>query len=339
MKKLSIFLLTLAVVVIILSACSSNDTKNTASANANGQDKVLQYQSTPGQVIYPELAEALGYLGDIKLEKVSDMVGGPESIQLTATGEIDFGWAFNGAIIKSYAQGVKIKSVVGAYGSDENTFVGFYVLEDSDIKTARDLIGKKIGVNILGAHAEFAIKQFLRDNGLTEDEIKQVELVVVPSASAEQILRAGQIDAAQLSGIAKDKALANGGIRPVFKDIDLFGEFTAGEFFFTEKYIKENPDTVKTFVEGVAKAIEWARTTPREEVITKLEEIVSAREGNETTENLKYWKSTGIAEEGGAIAEKEFQVWIDWLVKNGELKEGQVKAEDLYTNEFNPYKK
>ncbi|NSL51891.1 ABC transporter substrate-binding protein [Calidifontibacillus erzurumensis] len=339
MKKLSIFLLTLAVVVIILSACSSNDTKNTASANANGQDKVLQYQSTPGQVIYPELAEALGYLGDIKLEKVSDMVGGPESIQLTATGEIDFGWAFNGAIIKSYAQGVKIKSVVGAYGSDENTFVGFYVLEDSDIKTARDLIGKKIGVNILGAHAEFAIKQFLRDNGLTEDEIKQVELVVVPSASAEQILRAGQIDAAQLSGIAKDKALANGGIRPVFKDIDLFGEFTAGEFFFTEKYIKENPDTVKTFVEGVAKAIEWARTTPREEVIAKLEEIVSAREGNETTENLKYWKSTGIAEEGGAIAEKEFQVWIDWLVKNGELKEGQVKAEDLYTNEFNPYKK
>ncbi|WP_374723756.1 ABC transporter substrate-binding protein [Calidifontibacillus erzurumensis] len=339
MKKLSIFLLTLAVVVIILSACSSNDTKNTASANANGQDKVLQYQSTPGQVIYPELAEALGYLGNIKLEKVSDMVGGPESIQLTATGEIDFGWAFNGAIIKSYAQGVKIKSVVGAYGSDENTFVGFYVLEDSDIKTARDLIGKKIGVNILGAHAEFAIKQFLRDNGLTEDEIKQVELVVVPSASAEQILRAGQIDAAQLSGIAKDKALANGGIRPVFKDIDLFGEFTAGEFFFTEKYIKENPDTVKTFVEGVAKAIEWARTTPREEVIAKLEEIVSAREGNETTENLKYWKSTGIAEEGGAIAEKEFQVWIDWLVKNGELKEGQVKAEDLYTNEFNPYKK
>ena len=75
-------------------------------------------------MLFPELAEALGYFGDIKFEKVSDMVGGPESIQLTATGETDFGSAFNGAIIKSYAQGVKIKSVVGSYGSDEEYLYG-----------------------------------------------------------------------------------------------------------------------------------------------------------------------------------------------------------------------
>jgi len=343
MKKLLLLLLALGLSLTILTACGS-DSEKTAGASgddkgSNGQDKVLQYTGSPGTVSYPELVEALGYLGDLKLDRVSDSTGGPENIQLTATGEIDFGSAFNGAIIKSYAQGVKIKSVIGSYGSDENTFMGFYTLEDSDIKTAKDLIGKKIGVNTLGAHAEFAIKQFLRDNGLTEDEIKKVELVVVPMASAEQILRAGQIDVVQLSGISKDKALENGGIRPVLKDIDLFGEFTAGAYFFTEKYIEENPDTVKTFVEGVAKAIEWARTTPQEEVVAKLEEIVSSREGNEPTENLKYWKSTGIAEKGGVIAEKEFQIWIDWLVQNGELKEGQVKLEDLYTNEFNPFAK
>lgn len=337
MKKQFLLLLTLIMIITVLSACSNVDSGK--KAGASGQDKVLQYQSTPGSVSFAELAEGLGYLGDIKLEKVSDATGGPESIQLTATGETDFGAAFNGAIIKSYAQGVKIKSVLANYGSDENTFIGFYTLEDSDIKTAKDLIGKKIGVNTLGAHAEFAIKQFLRDNGLTEDEIKKVELVVVPSASAEQILRAGQIDVVQLSGIGKERALENGGIRPVFKDTDLFGEFIAGSYFFTEKYIKENPDTVKTFVEGVSKAIEWARTTPREKVIAKFEEIVRAREGNETTENLKYWKSTGIANEGGTIKEKDFQVWIDWLVNSGELKDGQVKAEDLYTNEYNPYAK
>lgn len=337
MKRMGLFLLTLGATVAILTACSSDDLAGTTSAN--GQERILQYQSTPGSVIFPELAETLGYLGDLELEKVSDMVGGPESIQLTATGETDFGSAFNGAIIKSYAQGVNIKSVVGSYGSDENTFYGYYVLEDSDIKTAKDLIGKKIGVNTLGAHSEFAVKQFLNDNGLTEYEIKEVELVVVPGASAEQILRASQIDVVALSGIVKDKALESGGIRPIFKDIDLFGEFTAGAYFFTAKYIEENPDTVKTFVEGVAKAIEWARTTPREEVIAKYEEIILAREGNETPDNLKYWKSTGIAEEGGQIAEKEFQVWIDWLVTNGELKEGQVKVEDVYTNEYNPYAK
>lgn len=339
-KRFSTFLVGVAATAL-LAACSDTggSTDSAETKSEDGQDLVLQYQSTPGSVSFVELAEALEYLGDIELEKVSDSVGGPESIQLTATGEIDFGAAFNGAIIKSYVQGVKIKSVVGNYGSDENTFIGYYTLDDSGIKTAKDLIGKKIGMNTLGAHSEFAVKQFLRDGGLTEDEIQEVELVVVPGASAEQILRAGQIDVVGLSGIGKDKALETGGIYPVFKDIDLFGEFTAGEYFFTEKYIEENPDTVKIFVEGVAKAIEWARTTPREEVITKFEEIVSAREGNETIDNLKFWKSTGIAEEGGQIAEKEFQIWIDWLVESGELKEGQVKLEDLYTNEYNPYAK
>ena len=136
----------------------------------------------------------------------------------------------------------------------------------------------------------------------------------------------------------RDRAIEKGGIVELFKDIEVFGsEFTAGDYFFTEQYIKENPSTVKQFVEGVAKAIDWAQTTPREEVIAQLEEIVKEREGNETTENLKYWKSTGIAENGGVITASEYDVWIDWLVKNGELKEGEVKAEDLYTNEYNPF--
>lgn len=335
-KIWSLFLLLSAIVA--LTGCSTNDATGKATASVS-QDQVLEYQSTPGVVIYPELAEALGYLGDVKLKKVGDMIGGPESIQLTATGETDFGSAFNGAIIKSVAQGVTIKSVVGSYGSDEHTYIGYFTLEDSDIKTAKDLIGKKIGVNILGAHSEFAVKQYLRDNGLTEDDIKQVELIVVPGASAEQILRAGQIDVVALGGTARERAVETGGIRAVFKDIDLFGDFTAGEFFFTAKYMEENPDTVSKFVEGVAKAIEWARETPIEEVVAKYTEIIEAREGDETTANVKYFKSTGIAEEGGVIAEQEFQRWIDWLVKNGELEEGQIKAEDLYTNVYNPYAK
>jgi len=337
MKKYWFFVLALGAVLTVFTSCSNGGT--TGVANTKEQDRILEYQSTPGQVSPPELAEALGYLGDVKLKKVSDNVGGPESIQLTANGEIDFGSSFNGAIIKAYAKGVKIKSVVSSYGSDDHYFIGYYVLEDSDIKTARDFIGKKVGVNILGAHHEFTLKQYLRDNGLTEDEIRQVELVVLPRASAEQALRAGQIDVIALSGIFKDRLEDNGGVRLVFKDTDVFGEFNAGTYFFTEKYIQENPDTVRTFVEGVAKAIEWTKTTPREEVIAMFEKIILAREGNESTENLKYWKSMGISSEGGQIFEKDFDIWIDWLVRNGELQEGQVKAEELFTNDFNPYAK
>lgn len=331
--------ITLLAVVLVAGALLAGCAGGRAEANG-GEDKVLQYNSSPGTVSFPELAEDLGYLGDVKLESIGSTTGGPESIQLTATKQTDFGSAFNGAIIKSVVQNVKIKSVVGSYGSDKDTYIGAYVLESSSIRTAKDFIGKKVGVNTLGAHLEFMTKDYLRLGGLTEKEISQVTLVTVPSGNAEQILRSGQIEVVLLSGVARDRALEKGGLVELFRDIDVYQtEFTAGDYFFTEEYIKNNPNTVRQFVEGVAKAIEWERTTPREEVIKRMESIVEKRDGKDATLNLKYWKSPGIATEGGVITPEEYQRWIDWLVNEGELKEGQLKPEDLYTNEFNPYAK
>ncbi|MEC2075376.1 ABC transporter substrate-binding protein [Metabacillus fastidiosus] len=298
----------------------------------------LKYEGSVGTVTYPELAQDLGYLDPIKLEWIGNTTSGPASIQNAATGETHFGGAFNGAIAKLIASGAPIKSVIGYYGSDEYTFHGFYILEGSPIKNARDLIGKKVGMNTMGAHHEFVLKEYLRQNGLTDDEIKQVTLVVVPPVNTEQALRQKQIDVAVLGGMLRDRALEKGGISKLFSDYDLFGSFTGGSLVFTEKFIKENPNTVSKFVEATAKAIEWAQTTPKEEVIARFESIIEKRGREEDTETIQYWKSSGIAQKGGFIQESEFQVWVDWLEKSGEFKEGQVKLDDLYTNEFNPFK-
>jgi len=326
--------------VVALAGCG-NESKSTASGAGTGGTEYetleLRYQGSVGSVTYPELAEALGYLAPIKLKWIGNTISGPQDIQTAATGQSDFGGAFNGAIVKLISAGAPVKAVIGYYGVDENTYGGFYVLDDSPIKTAKDLIGKKIGVNTLGAHSEFVIKEYLRRNGLTEDEIKQVTLVVIPPVNSEQTLRQGQIDVASLGSILRDKALERGGIRPLFTDYDLFGTFTAGSYVFTNKFIQDNPNTVRKFVEAMGQAIEWARTTPREQVIAKYKEIIEKRGRKEDATAIQYWKSTGIAGKGGYIRESEFQVWTDWLVKSGELKEGQIKPTDLYTNEFSAF--
>ena len=79
-------------------------------------------------------------------------------------------------------------AVINYYGEDAKTFNGFYVKQNSEIKTARDLIGKKIGVNTLGAHSEAVIDTYLEMNGLSPDEIKKVELVVVAPITTEESL-------------------------------------------------------------------------------------------------------------------------------------------------------
>jgi ABC-type nitrate/sulfonate/bicarbonate transport system substrate-binding protein len=138
--------------------------------------------------------------------------------------------------------------------------------------------------------------------------------------------------------VLRDKALERGGIRKLFSDKDLFGNFTGGAYVLRERFIKENPEAARKFVEGVAKAIEWARNSPPEAVRERFERIIAERHRNEDASSIKYWKSTGVANAGGYITDGELQIWIDWLVKDGVLKPGQVKASALYTNEFNPYR-
>lgn len=323
----------------ISAAAVSCGTATATGGSGGEQITSLKYQGAVGAVTLPELAADLGYLGDVTLDWVGNTISGPQDIQSAATGQTHFGSAFNGAVIKLASTKAPIKAVVSSYGSDQYSYGGYYVLEDSPIRSARDLIGKKVGMNTLGAHYQALLDTYLSRNGLSKADAAKVEPLVVPPVNTEQSLRAKQIEVGVLTGVLRDKALATGGIRPLFTDVELLGPFSAGTYIMTERFIKQNPDTVRTFVTGVAKAIEWSRTTPREEVIARMTGIVKKRGRNEDTSTLQYWHSYGVAEKGGRIEEKGFQLWLDWLGERGEIKPGQLKAADLFTNEFNAYGK
>ncbi|MCW2504955.1 MAG: twin-arginine translocation pathway signal, partial [Actinomycetia bacterium] len=196
----------LALVLALASGCAS------AANGAGGEVTELRYQGSVGTVTFPELAEDLGYFGKLKLKWIGNTISGPQDIQSAATGQTDFGGAFNGAVVKLIAQGAPVKAVIGYYGVDKDSYNGFYVRDDSPIKSAADLKGKKIGMNTLGAHHEAVLDEYLARNGVSNEGIKQVEPVVVPPVNTEQALRAGQLDVGVLGGILRDKALARGGI-------------------------------------------------------------------------------------------------------------------------------
>ncbi|MCX5375306.1 ABC transporter substrate-binding protein [Streptomyces sp. NBC_00091] len=316
-------------------SCGTATATGGGSGRSGSQVTTLKYQGNVGYVTLPELAADLGYLGDLKLEWVGNTISGPQDIQSAATGQIHFGGAFNGAIVKLAAGNAPIKAVISYYGVDQDVYSGYYVLEDSPIRSARDLLGKKVGMNTLGAHSQALLDVYLSRNGISKAEAAKVEALVVPPVNTEQVLRQRQIEVGVLSNVLRDKAVEAGGIRPLFSDFDLLGRFSAGSYVMTERFVKENPDTVRTFVTGVGKAIEWSRSTPREEVIARQTEIVRKRGRNEDTSTLRFWRSYGVAGRGGRIEDKEFQLWLDWLAERGEIKPGRLTAAGLYTNEFN----
>ncbi|GAA3867746.1 ABC transporter substrate-binding protein [Saccharothrix violaceirubra] len=307
----------------------------TAAGGGGEETKTLRYQGSVGQVTPAELAADLGYLGDIKLEWVGNTISGPQDIQSAATGQIEFGGAFNGAVVKLAAAGAPIQAVIGYYGVDKDAYSGFFVAEDSPIRSPRDLIGKKVGMNTLGAHSEAMLGIYLQRAGLSREEIKGVEALVVPPVNTEQSLRQKQIDVGVLGGVFRDKALAAGGIRPLFTDFELQGAFTAGSYVLTKKFIQQNPNTVRTFVTGVGKALDWTRATPRDQVVARFTEIVKKRGRNEDTATLQLWKSFGVAGTGGRLDEKDFSIWLDWLSGRDEVKKDSVKTAEIFTNDFN----
>jgi ABC-type nitrate/sulfonate/bicarbonate transport system substrate-binding protein len=327
----------LSFAICVLSGCARTEVKP-EQANGTGFETLeLRYQGNNGTVTPAELADDLGYLAPLRLNFVGSTVSGPASVQAVVTGDTDFGGAFNGAIIKLVAAKVPIVAVVGYYGVDDKRWSGFYVKEDSPIHSARDLIGKKVSMNTLGAHSEFMVKEFLFRSQLTREDARQVTLVIIPPVNGEQVLRQGQVDVAVLGDIYRDRAVEHGGLRSVFSDYQLFGKFTAGSYVMKTGFIRANPNTARRFVEGVGRAIEWARQTPREQVIARFLEIIARRGRNEDNSVLKYWRSYGVAGHGGLISDKDFQVWIDWMIKDGELEPGQLAPRQLYTNELNPF--
>jgi ABC-type nitrate/sulfonate/bicarbonate transport system substrate-binding protein len=319
---------------LVLASCSRSRAAESRADPSGLELTELRYEPYAGIVFFPELAEDLGYLAPIKLKYLGSTISGPASIQNVVTGETDLGGAFNGAIIKLVAAKAPIKAVIGYYGADAETFQGFYVLEDSPIRGGRDLIGKKVAVNTLGAHSEFMWREYLSREGLSEAEIKQTTLVVIPPSNGEQALRQRQVDVVSLSQVFRHKALERGGLRQLFSDYSVFGEFTAGSIVMTDKFLKQNPNTARKFVQAMAKAIEWARTTPRDQVIARFQKIILRHGTQADADAQKYWRSTAVPSPGGRLSDKEFQVWIDWMVKDGQLKAGQIKASDLYTNAF-----
>jgi ABC-type nitrate/sulfonate/bicarbonate transport system substrate-binding protein len=298
----------------------------------------LRYQGWASRVTFPELAADLGYLAPLTLDWVGDTFSGPQDIQAAVTGDTDFGGAFNSAIERLVAAGAPIEAVIGVSGTDKDTWPGLYVLSGGAIKGPRDLIGKKIAVNTLGAHDEFMIDVYLQRAGLSPAEIKEVMLVPMPPASAEHVLRLKEVDAAILPDVYRDKALATGGIDLLVSDYALFGALTTGSYVLTKPFMAAHPNATHKFVEATARAIEWAQTRPRQAVIARFQDIIRKRGRAEDASIVTYWESAGLAGRGGLLDDRSFSFYIDWFRANGDAAVGRLKPRDLYTNEFNPYR-
>ena len=248
--------------------------------------------------------------------------------------------------INIIARGGKIKALLGtAVSTRENQTNGggLLVLNESTIHSIRDLPGKRIAVNVLGAEADYVTRLYLKKNGLS---ISQVELVVVPMEKQEQMLRSHQVDAIAFAtggGIYFDMAVENGWVReiPGTTNFDTKGEAVAAAIGFRSDFIEQHPEAVRRYIRAydVSRRIIYDAFQQDPERVKKAYADISIQKGGNPRLS-KYFRVNIWTPEHPFITDKDLQWWIDRFIEDGLLKPGQIKPSDIYTNEFNPlYKK
>ncbi|ANM13076.1 MULTISPECIES: ABC transporter substrate-binding protein [unclassified Rhizobium] len=287
----------------------------------------LRYLASQGGLAAHELADALGYFKDtgITLENVGYAQGGPASLIALASGDVEIGSAATSAVLNSIIGGNDFVAAYPSNGINDEVQSTFYVLEDSPIKSIKDIAGKSIAVNTLGAHLDYTIREALHSVGLPSDSANQV---VVPGPQLEQVLRSKQVDIAAFGywqTTFEGAALKNGGLRAVFDDTDVLGDIAGGFVVLRRDFIQKHPEASKIFVEQSARALDYAREHPEE---TKKILAKALTERGENPDIAQYFRGYGVRA-GGLPVERDIQFWIDVLVREGKLKQGQLAAKDI----------
>ena len=345
-KKMIAVAAGLTLIMAAATGCGGAPSGGAASSSAAGSASAAGNEGTTfkyivnnvGDVTTFDIAIKKGFFKDegVNVEDIGVAGGGAAVIQTLDGKGADIGNEALPAYINAVSNGTGIKVVYGGPAIGHAGDPGYQILvrKDSDIKSAEDLKGKTIAVAARGAMFEYVVRLYLEKAKLTVD----VNLIVVPSTQHEQVLDSKQADACVDGSPIADKMIENGTAKNLSDVYHVLGEELAGNgwgMILRTEVIENNPEDVKKLVSALIKADEWTEQNP-EEARKLVKEILVDR--GQSEELAKYWHPIKLVNHG-LWTKESVQFWIDYGVKVGNVKEGAVTPEQVFTNEFNPFNK
>jgi NitT/TauT family transport system substrate-binding protein len=184
--------------------------------------------------------------------KTQVLQGGAEAIPRLRSKNLDISAGAWVPFFQAQESGaVKLRAVADAFQSAEGTHV-VLVPKDSDVRTAEDLAGKKIGVNVKRNLATLLIDSALAPRGV---KLADENYVPVPFPNMEAALKSGSVDAVQAVEPFHTQLVKSLGARKVLElSAGETADFPLAGYVSTEEFAQQNPKTVAAFQRGIAKA-------------------------------------------------------------------------------------
>ena len=251
-----------------------------------------------------------GYFRDEGLDvKVTPLPGATTAIRSMLSGEQQIVNTGGDTAFLSWQNGAPIKIIDSpiAKGTD-------VLITRSEIKSIKDLAGKRFAISDPGSTAEVLGKLLLRRNGVDPGSVQFVAL----GSPADRIraLLAGQVDATAATTLVLEpviKAVQEGKVNVLTSFAKEFPDIPLSYNITTDRFIQQNPDVLVKFLRAEIKGYRWAQENPEEAAKiavkyikeTSLEVLTQGTKG--MSELGVYGVDGGITEEGVTKTQKALQ--------------------------------
>ncbi|MER7502443.1 ABC transporter substrate-binding protein [Nonomuraea pusilla] len=176
----------------------------------------------------------------------------PEAIPMLLNGEIDAMFGNYVSMFQAHDKGTLKVRILAEGSRAAPDSLSIMALPNSPIKTAKDLEGKTINVNVLHNFQELALTQVLKANNVDPASIKYVQVTfqnIMPS------WKGGQIDAAYLGEPMVTAATSQMGARKILDPASgPAAEFPISGYVGTQDWYDKNPKTAAAFQRAIHNA-------------------------------------------------------------------------------------
>jgi ABC-type nitrate/sulfonate/bicarbonate transport system substrate-binding protein len=180
------------------------------------------------------------------------ITGGARSVAALLGGSTQFATGSGTAPLQAYARGSDVTILAASY----NKFPYSFVVKP-EIRSPKDLRGKKIGILNFGGSNDIALQLALKEWGIKQQEVN----VMIGGDAPTRLLSltVGAMDATILSPPHLTMAV-KAGYRVLADMGEMRANFSQSTLYVRRGYLRENRDVVKRFVKAYAEAVHVIKT-------------------------------------------------------------------------------
>ncbi|OQP86762.1 hypothetical protein BTR14_10025 [Rhizobium rhizosphaerae] len=285
------------------------------------------------------VAESLGFYKeeglDVTIENFAQ--GGSKVLQALVAGSTDVAVGFYDHTIQMQSQG---KHVIGFVQLARNSGLVLAGKNDTDFDPAKPetIKGKSVGITAPGSSSDFFIRYYLKQHGLTDNDISIIG--VGSGAAAVAALQQGKIDllvnydpAATIvveRGLGKIliDARSDEGAKAVYGGI-----YPTSVLYANQDFIDKHPEVIQKVTNATLKALHWMKAHSAEEIVARLpDDFVS---GDKKTYIKAVDNAKAIFSEDGKFVPADLETPLAVLKSfNDSVAKATIDLNTTYTNKF-----